>query len=199
MLCFIQESFIQNDFIKIDLNKNNLNKLEKIEMKLFIITGCCGSGKSTMRDVLGELLDQDKYACVDSDEVGLNWWDYKGTERESKYKDDTMAKAVEMAAGKNLVFVSCINPQDYIASQEIPERVETTDFIVLCPSDEEIVKRLKARPAERGFTSDEVIEPHVGFNRWFRKNKGKFSMFIDNTNLMPSETAKIIEKFIVSR
>ena len=161
------------------------------------VCGCCGSGKSTMKDALADILDQNRFACIDSDEVGLNWWDYKGTERESKYKDDTMAKAVEMAGGKDLVFVSCINPQDYIASQEIPECVESTDFIVLCPSDEEIVKRLKARPAERGFTSDEVIEPHVGFNRWFRKNKGKFSMFIDNTDKSVDETAKMIELFLI--
>lgn len=166
-------------------------------MKLFIITGCCGSGKSTMKDALAALLDKDKYSCIDSDEVGLNWWDYKGTERESKYKDDTMAKAVEMAGGKDLVFVSCINPQNYIASQEIPECVESTDFIVLCPADEEIVKRLKARPEERGFTSYDKIEPHVGFNRWFRKNKGKFSMFIDNTDKSVEETAKMIELFLI--
>ena len=165
-------------------------------MKLYIITGACGSGKSTMKDALAQLLDPAKYACIDSDEVGLNWWDYKGTERESKYKDDTLAKAVEMAEGKDLIFVSCINPQDYIASQEIPECVESTDFIVLCPSDEEIIRRLKARPAERGFTSDEKIEPHVGFNRWFRKNKGKFPMFIDNTAQPEAETAKSIAGYI---
>ena len=166
------------------------------KMKLYVITGACGSGKSTMKDALALALDKAKYACVDADEVGLNWWDYKGTERESKYKDDTLAKAVEMAEGKDLVFVSCINPQDYIAKQEIPECVESTDFIVLCPSDEEIVRRLKARPAERGFTSDEIMEPHVGFNRWFRKNRGKFPMFIDNTNLQATESAKLIERFI---
>ena len=166
-------------------------------MRLFIVTGTCGAGKSTMKDALGELLDKEKYACIDSDEVGLNWWDYKGTDHESKYKDDTLAKAVEMADGKDLVFVSCINPQDYMSIQVIPECIESTDFIVLCPADEEIVKRLKARPAERGFTSDEIIEPHVGFNRRFRKNKGKFSMFIDNTNQTVEETAKLIEKFIV--
>ena len=165
-------------------------------MKLYIITGCCGSGKSTMRDALGERLDPNRFACIDSDEVGINWWDYKGTDRESKYKDDTLAKAVEMAGGKDLVFVSCINPQDYIANHEVPDCVESTDFIVLCPADEEIIKRLKARPAERGFTSDEIIAPHVDFNRWFRKNKGKFPLFIDNTELRAEETAKIIEKFI---
>lgn len=166
-------------------------------MKLYIITGCCGAGKSTMKDALSELLDQNKYACIDCDEVGLNWWDYAGTEHESKYKYDTLARAVEMAGEKDLVFVSCINPQDYIASQKIPECIESTDFVVLCPADEEIVKRLKARPAERGFTSDDKIEPHVGFNRWFRKNRGKFSMFIDNTEQKVYETAKLIAKFIV--
>ena len=165
-------------------------------MKLYIITGACGSGKSTMKDALTGILDQNKYACIDCDEVGLNWWDYAGTERESKYKDDTLAKAVEMAEGKDMIFVSCINPQDYMANQEIPDCIESTDFIVLCPTDEEIVRRLKARPSERGFTSDEKIEPHVGFNRWFRKNKGKFNLFIDNTDQSVYETAKMIEKFI---
>jgi adenylate kinase len=165
-------------------------------MKLFIITGACGSGKSTMKDAMAQRLDPAKYACIDSDEVGLNWWDYAGTDHESKYKDDTLARAVEMAEGKDMVFVSCISPQDYIATQTIPESVESTVFIVLCPSDEEIIRRLKARPAERGFTSDEKIEPHVGFNRWFRKNRGKFPLFIDNTEQSETETAELIESFI---
>ena len=165
-------------------------------MKLFIITGACGSGKSTMKDALEGLLDNAEYACIDCDEVGLNWWDYAGTDHESKYKDDTLAKAVEMAGGKDMVFVSCINPVDYISRQEIPECIESTYFIVLNPEDEEIIKRLKARPAERGFTSDEKIEPHVGFNRWFRKNKGKFNLYIDNTDQSVDETAKRIEDFI---
>lgn len=165
-------------------------------MKLFIITGACGSGKSTMKDALESILDNTKYACIDCDEVGLNWWDYAGTAHESKYKDDTLAKAVEMAGGKDMVFVSCINPMDYISCQEIPECIESTYFIVLNPEDEEIIKRLKARPAERGFTSDEKIEPHVGFNRWFRKNKGKFNLYIDNTAQSVDETAKLIEDFI---
>ena len=165
-------------------------------MKLYIITGACGSGKSTMKDALEGLLDNAKYACIDCDEVGLNWWDYAGTDHESKYKDDTLAKAVEMAGGKDMVFVSCINPVDFISRQEIPECIESTYFIVLNPEDEEIIKRLKARPAERGFTSDEKIEPHVGFNRWFRKNKGKFNLYIDNTDQSVDETAKLIEDFI---
>lgn len=38
----------------------------------------------------------------------------------------------------------------------IPENVESTYFIVLCPTDEKIEQRLRARPKERGFDSDEA-------------------------------------------
>ena len=41
-------------------------------MRLFVITGTCGSGKSTMKDELEAILDPGKYACIDSDETGLN-------------------------------------------------------------------------------------------------------------------------------
>ena len=165
-------------------------------MKLYIITGACGSGKSTIKDALEAKLDSGKYACIDSDEVGLNWWDYAGTDHESRYKDDTLAEAVKMAEGKDLIFVSCINPQDYISSQNIPECVESTFFTVLCPTDEEIIKRLRERPAERGFTTDEKIMPHVEFNKWFRRNKGKFPLFVDNTEQTVEETANLIAQHI---
>ena len=55
-----------------------------------MITGTCGAGKSTMKDTLAEMLDPKRYACVDSDETGLNWWDYAGTDRETRYGADTL-------------------------------------------------------------------------------------------------------------
>ena len=39
-------------------------------MKLYIITGTCGAGKSTIKDELNALLVPGKYACIDSDETG---------------------------------------------------------------------------------------------------------------------------------
>lgn len=165
-------------------------------MKLCIITGTCGAGKSTMKDVLDARLDKEIYACVDSDEVGLNWWDYAGTEKESHYGEDTLNGAIKMAAGKNLIFVSCLNPQDYFEKVNVSDEVEATFYIALCPSDEIIDQRLKARPEERGFTSDEIIRPHLEYNRWFRKNKSKFQLFIDNSEISEDETADIIIDFI---
>jgi predicted ABC-type ATPase len=56
-------------------------------MKLFIITGTCGTGKSTTKDNLAARLDKGHYACVDSDEMGRNWRDYVGTEQKAKQKE----------------------------------------------------------------------------------------------------------------
>ena len=166
-------------------------------MKLFVITGTCGSGKSTMKDFLAERLDSSQFVGIDSDETGLNWWDYAGTENEDKYNTDSLNRAIEMAEGKNLIFVSCLNPIDYFTKYDVHKEIESTHFIALCPSDEEIEKRLKARPADRGFTSDEAIRPHVEYNGWFRKNKAKFQLFLDNTETTEEETAEQIASYIL--
>ncbi len=165
-------------------------------MRLFMISGCCGSGKSTMKDALYEIMDPEVYACIDIDEAGYNWWDYAGTDHESKYHDDCIAEAVKRASGRDLIFVSCTNPHDFIGKHVLPEEVDSTEFIILNPSDEAIWERLRARPAERGFTSDEKILPHIGYNQWFRRNRGKFPLVIDNTNQTVSETANLIKDFI---
>ena len=165
-------------------------------MKLFIVTGTSGAGKSTVRDELGAALDPEAIACVDSDETGLNWWDYAGTDREKQYANDTLREAIRMAGGRNLVFVTCMTPQDYMTNTAVPEEVKATHFIALWAPDETIYRRLSARPAERGFTSDEIIRPHIEYNQWIGRNRGKYQLFIDNGKQTPGETAKIIAEYI---
>ena len=167
-------------------------------MKLYIVTGTCGAGKSTIRDELGAMLDPVKYASIDSDETGLNWWDYAGTDHESQYGNDTLNAAILRAGGRDLVFVSCLTPQDYMTKTTVPEEVEATYFIALWAPDETIYGRLRARPKERGFTSDEIIRPHIEYNRWFRRNRGKFSLFIDNGTESENETADRIASYILN-
>lgn len=165
-------------------------------MRLVIISGTCGSGKSTMKDEVEKRLDLCQYACIDSDETGLNWWDYAGTDHEYQYSDDCMKEAVRRANGRDLVLVGCLNPLDYFEKHTIPQEVESTYFIVLCPSDEIIEQRLRVRPKERGFDSDEAIRPQIAYNQWFRKNKGKVPLFLDNSDMSVEETAERIVSFI---
>lgn len=165
-------------------------------MILYIITGTSGAGKSTIKDELDSLLDPEKYACIDSDETGLNWWDYAGTDKESQYGNDTLNAAIRKANGRDLVFVSCLTPQDYMTKTAVPKEVKATYFIALWASDETIYQRLRARPIERGFTSDKIIRPHIEYNQWIGRNRGKYQLFVNNEKQTTGETACIIKKFI---
>ncbi len=165
-------------------------------MRLFIITGTSGAGKSTMKDMLEKILDPEKYACIDSDETGLNWWDYAGSDHPEKYAEDGLNVAVKRAAGKDLVFISCMAPHDYWTKVNVSAEVKATYFIGMWAPDETIRERLRARPKERGFTSDEVIRPHIEYNQWIGKNRGKYQLFIDNDSQTEEETAEIIKGFI---
>lgn len=164
--------------------------------RLVIISAACGVGKSTMKDALSESGLLGNYACIDTDEVGINWWDYAGTENESKFSDDCLAEAVKMAGDKNLLFVTCLNPIDYYAKITVPQEITSTFFIGMTCSSEEITKRLKARPAERMCGSDEFIAGQIEYNDWFVRNAGKFQLYIDNTGMTVEETAQRIAEFV---
>ena len=164
-------------------------------MKIICVTGACGSGKSTMRVFLEKRLDGEKFACIDTDECGLNWWDYAGTDHELQYKDDCLAEAVRRAKGRTLIFVGCTNPADFITANRIPDEVEATYFVTLVADDEVIRERLLARPAERGFNEGN-IQPHIEYNRWFRRNRGKFPLQLDTGKMSEDETADKIAEFV---
>ena len=149
-----------------------------------------------MKDELSSRLDTERYACVDSDETGLNWWDYAGTEREDRYGADSLREAFRIVHGRNLIFVTCMAPHDYITKAAVPEALTATYYIALWAKDQIIDRRLRARPKERGFTTDEAIRPHIEYNQWISRNRGKYQLFIDTENQAPDETAKTIAAFV---
>lgn len=166
--------------------------------KLVVLSAACGVGKSTIKEALNENNMLDNYCCIDTDEVGINWWDYAGTENESAFSDDCLAEAVRMSNDKNLLFVTCMNPYDFYGVVRVPQNITSTFFIGMTCSDKEIIRRLKARPKERMCGSDEFIAEQIQYNNWFKKNAGKFQFYTDNTDKTVEETAAEIVTFIKS-
>ena len=166
--------------------------------KLVVLSAACGVGKTTIKEALNESNMLDHYSCIDTDEVGVNWWDYAGTENEAGFSDDCLAEAVKMSDHKNLFFVTCMNPYDFYGAIHIPQDITSTFFIGMTCSDEQIIERLKARPKERMCGSDEFIAGQIQYNHWFQKNAGKFQFYIDNTHKTVQETAAEIAAFVKS-
>ncbi len=167
-------------------------------MKLVILTAACGVGKSTIKAELKVKGRLGGYACIDTDEVGINWWDY-GMEKKNQFHEACLTEAVRRANGKNLLFATCLNPIDFYENVNIPEEITSTFFIAMTCSDEEVTKRLKARPSERMCGDDEFIKGQINYLNWYRKNKGKFPLYIDNTGMTISDTANGIADFITAQ
>lgn len=78
----------------------------------------------------------------------------------------------------------------------MPDEISDTHFIAMICSNEEIRKRLKASSAERNCGSEEFIQSQIDYSAWFKKNRGKFQKFIDNTGQAQEETAEIIAEYV---
>lgn len=42
--------------------------------KLIVLSSACGVGKSTIKEKLNKKKLLENYSCIDTDEVGINWW-----------------------------------------------------------------------------------------------------------------------------
>ncbi len=164
-------------------------------MRLVVLSAACGVGKSTLKDAILERRLLPGFACIDTDEVGINWWDY-GMEKKDAFNDDCLAEAVRRAEGRDLLFSTCLNPMDFYANIRLPEKITSTVFIALTCSDEAVARRLKARPAERMCGDEAFIQSQIEYLNWYRKNRGKFQLYVDNTGMTVHETAEKIAGFI---
>lgn len=167
-------------------------------MKKIMVCLCaaCGAGKSTLLDYMRDNNMSDDFCFVDTDETGLNWWDYADTENPDRYTEDSIKHASEMSGDKNLFFGSCMNPQTLFEKITLPDEIGAVFAIALTTSPEEITKRLKARDPERMCGSDEFIAEQISYNAWFLRNANKFQLHIDNRDKSVSQTAEEITSFL---
>lgn len=165
---------------------------------LILLSAACGVGKSTVKNALNELHLLPDFACIDSDEVRLNWWTYKGTPREEDYTKDCLARAFEMAGGRHLLFGTCNDPLSFARRVPIPEDVIFSYVGMVC-SDTEVRRRLLARPPERMCGDEEFIRSQIEYNGWIREHKDLYALHFDNTNMTVEAAAEQVAAFARSR
>ena len=162
--------------------------------QLILLSAACGVGKSTVKNALNELNLLPDFVCIDSDEVRLNWWTYKGTPREKDYTKDCLARAFELAGDRDLLFGTCNDPISFFERVPLPSDV-TARYVGMTCSDAEIRRRLLARPPERMCGEESFILSQIDYNGWIRDHAHLYDFFLDNTSQTVSETAKLVAAF----
>lgn len=161
---------------------------------LILLSAACGVGKSTVKNALNEMNLLPGFACIDSDEVRLNWWNYKGTPKERDYTKDCLARAFELAGDKHLLFGTCNDPISFFERVPLPADV-TAHYVAMTCSDSEVRRRLLARPPERMCGEEAFILSQIDYNGWIRAHPHLYALSLDNTALSVSETAERVAVF----
>ena len=162
---------------------------------LVILSAACGVGKSTVKNALNELVLLPGFACIDSDEVRLNWWNYAGTPREKEYTADCLARAFELAGERHLLFGSCCAPTDFHTRIRLPADVSLLYISMTC-TDNEVRRRLLARPPERMCSDEAFIASQIDYNDWIRRHAHMYDLQLDNSEMTVAETAETVAAFV---
>ncbi len=130
-------------------------------LPLFLLTGACGAGKSTIALMLQQTFNQ--VITLENDVFPI-----KAIQQDPIATSEMILRTCKniQQAGKPVVLAGCNIPQHF--EQSIEQRY-FSDFyyLALVCSEAELRRRLEARPAWRGFNKEEAIQPQLDINRWF--------------------------------
>ena len=162
---------------------------------LIVLSAACGVGKTTVKNALIEHGLLDGFACMDVDEVGINWWDYSGRPHQSRYTADCLAEALRLSEGKHLLFTACLTPYDFLDTVSLPDSVILAGYVGMTCADSEVRRRLLARPPERRSGEESFILSQIDYNGWIRDHGDLYGLHFDNTDLTVEEAAERVAAF----
>ena len=167
-------------------------------LPLFVITGASGTGKSTLAL---------KLAAEDRSRVHLEsdiLWRSEFNRPEDNYRDYRnlwlrMVKNIAQA-GRPVVLYGSVGPNQF---ENCPERryIATIHYLALVCEDEELARRLRARPSWRASGSDAFLAGMLNFNRWFIDNAAAHQpriSLLDTTHLSIDEAAASVYSWLNS-
>ncbi len=169
------------------------------QLPLFVLTGASGAGKSVIcRELAAQMTD-----CVFL-EVDIFWRpEFNTPEDEYRaFRDLCLRTAKNVGqAGRPVVLCGSAIPAQYEACPERRYFAEVHYLALVCEEDE-LVKRLQARPSWRHTSSPDVLADMTAFNRWFIERGAHTSppiTLLDNTDLSVGACVDGVRHWILDR
>ena len=164
-------------------------------LPLFLLSGASGTGKSTICLGLGAQLPE--CVCLESD---ILWRGEFATPEDDyrSYRDLWLRVAKNIAqAGRPVVLCGTALPEQF---ESCPERRYVGDIhaLALVCDEQELVRRLQARPAWRQTGGDEFVQRMVAFDRWLREPRPGISV-LDTTHLSIAEATAHVAAWVRAR
>src|SRR5215211_2094383 len=162
-----------------------------LRLPLFCVSGASGAGKTTVRTHVQAAASN--RVVLDSDVLWRN--DYRESpDALTEYRRTWLRLAMNISrAGRPLVLLGTVLPEHY---ESQPERrlFSVIHYLALVCSDDELKRRLRARPLWRGY-DEEKIERMLVFNQWLRQHASATSPPMrthDTTNEPVEKTASAV-------
>ncbi len=153
--------------------------------ELIVLTGTCGSGKSTV----AELLAQQGWAAIDGDCV-LQTMKHNGVKADYRQITAEIARELDWLSlyGNKFVVATVIHPEDVAEYQALfAARGLRSRFYLLKPAYAAVVQRCQTRTCHRNITPEYWIDYFYRLLEY-----GADVTPVDNTNLTPQQTAGVV-------
>jgi hypothetical protein len=165
-------------------------------LPLFVVTGPSGAGKSTACAHLAPRLGG--VVCLEADTL----WGHVAAADAGGYSGYwnvwlTMAVAVHQSGRPVALFGTAL--PEHIEPCAARPLVRAVHYLALVVDDEELERRLRARPAWRGSAEEGVLARTLGFNRWLREHASRTSppmALLDATGLSVGEVGDRVEGWL---
>lgn len=165
-------------------------------LPLLIVTGASCTGKTTVALQLAANLRNS--VCLESD---ILWRDEfaKATDDYRSYRNLWLRVAKNISqAGRPVVLFGSATPGQFEVCPE-SRYFRSISYLAFVCTEDELVRRLQARPSWRKSGTDEVIQRMVNFNQWLTDNATKTHppiTLLDTTSMSLNESCDATERWI---
>ena len=169
-------------------------------LPLFVVTGASGVGKSTILETIWQAMTSkvEDVVCLEADTL----WGRVPADSADKYSSYwntwlDLAVAVHQS-GRPVALFGTTVPENMESCLARP-LVREIHYLALVLESAELERRLRARPAWRGSSTDAFVREMLEFNAWLRANAGLTTppmTLLDVTGMSVTETGKHVVRWV---